>query len=178
MRSRKAVLTAEIASSVVLLSGCAASNDALTPSLGVIKDDFDGSLIVRQVPVSAASSLSEAWHTLGFEWTQKTPETVYLTAGARGIVNIEKLAFNADGRIIDNIRTASATTDYGQWSTRRFAMSWDDFLAVANAKSVKMRVSMNNEYTVSSFGPAHPATVDSKIPPFVARVQELRAAKR
>jgi hypothetical protein len=178
MWNQKAVLTVAIVLSGSLLTGCAATNDALTPSLAQIKDDFDGSLIVRQVPVSAASSLGEAWHTLGFEWTQKTPDTVYLTAGAHGIVNVEKLAFNADGRIIDNIRTASATTEYGQWSTRRFAMSWDDFVTVANARSVKMRVSMINEYTVSSFGPAHPATVDSKISPFVARVQELRAAKK
>lgn len=178
MRSSRFVLVAVVVSSAALMAGCAATNDALTPSLVTIKDEFDGSLIVRQVPVSAASSLGEAWHTLGFEWTQKTPDTVYLTAGARGIVNVEKLAFNADGRILDNIRTASATTEYGQWSTRRFAIPWDDFLVVASAKSVKMRVSTINEYTVSSFGPTHPATVDSKIAPFVVRVKELRTARK
>lgn len=178
MPNWKASLTLAIAVSGSLLIGCAATNDALTPSLAVIKDDFDGKLIVRQEPVSSASSISEAWHTLGFDWTEKTPDTVYLTAGAKGIVNIEGLAFNADGRVYDNIKTASATTEYGQWSTRRFAISWNDFLAIANAKSVKMRISKINDYTVSSFGPAHPATVDSKIPPFVARVQELRARQK
>jgi hypothetical protein len=161
---------------LVLILGCTSMNDALTPSLQLMKDDFDGALIVRQAPVSAASGLADAWHTLGFEWTQKTPNAVYVTAGVQGITNIYQLAFNADGHIIENLKTASAHTDYGQWSTRRFSMTWDDFLALANAKEVKMRVSRANEYTVSSFGPAHPnALVNAKLVPFVAKVRDLRA---
>jgi hypothetical protein len=161
---------------VVLLVGCTSMNDALTPSLQLIKDDFDGAMIVRQAPVSAASGLGDAWHTLGFEWTQKTPNLVYVTAGVQGITNIYQLAFNADGRVIDNLNMASAQTDYSQWSTRRFSMTWDDFLAVANAKEVKMRVSRANEYTVSSFGPVHAnALVNAKLVPFVAKVRDMRA---
>jgi len=160
---------------VFVIAGCTSMNDALTPSLQLIKDDFDGSLIVRQQPVSAASGLSDTWHTLGFEWSQKTPNVVYVTAGVQGITNIFELAFNADGRIIGNLKMASAQTDYGQWSTRRFAMSWDEFLAVAAAKEVKMRVSRANDYTVSSFGPAHPnALVNAKLVPFVEKVRDLR----
>lgn len=160
---------------VLLVAGCATMNDAMTPSLEVIKDDFDNALIVRQSPVSSASTMSEAWHTLGFEWNQKNQDIIFITAGANGIVNITDVAFNADGQVIASIKPASTITEYGQWSTRRFSMSWNDFLRVANAKSVKMKVVRVNDYTVSSFGPEHPATVDSKIAPFVQKVREYRS---
>jgi hypothetical protein len=52
--------------------------------MSLVKDDFDGSIIVRQTPVSASSSMSEAWHTLGFSWNQKTPNIIYITAGTVG----------------------------------------------------------------------------------------------
>jgi hypothetical protein len=161
---------------ISLVAGCATMNDALMPSLSVIKDDFNGSTIVRQYPVSSSSSLSEGWHTLGFEWIQKTPDTIFITAGTNGIVNITDVAFNADGQVISSIKPASTITEYGQWSTRRFAMSWEDFLKVANAKSVKMKVVRINDYTVSSFGFDHSeAIVNTKIPPFVEKVRELRS---
>src|SRR3981189_173457 len=94
-----------------LIGGCAATNDALTPSARLIKDDFDGALIVRQPPVGAASSMSETIHVLGFEWSQKTPDTVFVTAGLQGTRAIHALAFNADGRLIEDISPASATTE-------------------------------------------------------------------
>ena len=159
-----------------LVSGCATMNDAMTPSLAEFKDDFDGSMVVRQSPVSSSSSLSEGWHTLGFEWNQKTPDIIFITAGTNGIVNITDVVFNADGQIISSIKPASTITEYGQWSTRRFAMSWENFLKVANAKSVKMKVARINDYTVSSFGPNHSkAIVNTKIPPFVEKVRGLRS---
>ncbi len=155
--------------------GCASINDSLTPSMSVVKDDFDGSIIVRQSPVSATSSMSEGWHTLGFEWNQKTSDIIYITAGTNGTVNITDVEFNADGNIISNIKTASTLTEYGKWSTRRFSMPWDDFLKITNAKSVKMKVVQINNYTVSSFGPANSgAIVNKKISPFLKKVQELR----
>lgn len=163
---------------VLLITGCATMNDAMTPSLSIIKDDFDGSLIVRQSPVSASSGFGEGWHTLGFEWNQKDPDTIFITVGANGIVNITDVAFNADGQVISNIKPASAITEYGQWSTRRFSMPWEDFLKIADAKSVKMKVVRINDYTVSSFGPDHSgAIVNTKIPPFVEKVRELRSAR-
>ncbi len=161
---------------VLLVAGCATMNDAMTPSLSVIKDDFDGSLVLRQSPVSSSSSLGEGWHTLGFEWNQKNPDTVFITAGTNGIVNITDVAFNADGQVISSIKPASTITEYGQWSTRRFSMSWEDFLKIATAKSVKMKVVRINDYTVSSFGPEHSgAIVNTKIQPFVDKVRELRS---
>jgi len=161
---------------VLLSSGCASVNDAMTPSLSVFKDDFDGSTIVRQSPVSSSSSLSEGWHTLGFEWNQKTPDTVFITAGTNGITNVTDVAFNVDGQVISNIKPVSTITEYGSWSTRRFHMPLEDFLKVANGKSVKMKLTRNNDYSVSSFGTeVSGAVVSSKLPPFVGKLKELQS---
>ncbi len=170
------------------LAGCAPTpvdatliKDSATPSLSVIKDEFNGSTVVQQEAVRSSSSLSEGWHALGFEWHQKTPEIVFVTAGANWSVTITDLAFNADGEVISGIRPVRASPEYrsrehGSWSTRRFAMSWQDFLKIANAKSVKMKLVRVDDYTVSSFGPDHPgAVVNARIAPFVAKVRELRS---
>ena len=74
--------------------------DSAIPSLSVIKDEFDGSAIVQQVPVSSSSSLAEGWHALGFEWHQKTPEIIFVTAGTIGSVTLTHLAFNSDGELL------------------------------------------------------------------------------
>jgi hypothetical protein len=164
---------------LVLLGGCTSMNDALTPSTQLLKDDFDGTVIVRQEPVTAADGMREPWHSLGFEWSQKAPDTIYITVGAHGIGNISEVAFNADGRAIGNIKPVSALTNYGKSSTRRFAMPWAAFLALADAKSVKMKVLRTKEYTVSSFGPSHAgAAVNPKIAPFVATVRDLRGGTK
>ncbi|HEX9685471.1 MAG TPA: hypothetical protein VGA25_06440 [Burkholderiales bacterium] len=165
------------------LAGCAATMDAMTPSTSVIKDEFDGKMIVRQPPVNAASSMSEAFHTLGFEWTEKFPDSIFITVGfATDYRNIQDVAFNVDGKIIDKIKTASALTDHQYTGTfrssyRRFEMGFDDFQMVANGKDVKMRVGGINEYTVSSFGPSAGhgvAIVNTKFVPFLDQVRPLR----
>jgi hypothetical protein len=163
------------------LSGCMAlpgMEGGSTPSPSVIQDEFDGSTIVRQEVVNSSSSVAEGWHALGFEWRQKTPEIVFITAGTNGTATITDLAFNADGEIINRIKPSTASTDYGWVSTRQFTMSWQDFLKITSAKSVKMKVIHLNDYTVSSFGPAHSGTVvNSRIAPFVEKVRELRARR-
>ena len=170
--------------SVVALAACAGANDAFTPSVRLITDDFDGALIVRQPPVGASSSLGETIHLLGFEWLQKTPDTVYVTAGLHGISAITSLAFNADGRVIEDIKEASATTEFTRGpyprSLRRFAMPLSDFAIVAAGKSVKMRVGGINAYTVSSFGSDNPAAamVNPKFAPFIQQIQEVRLKTR
>jgi hypothetical protein len=156
----------------LLLSACASMNDALHPSTQVLKDDFDGSLVVRQQPVSAANGMREPWHTLGFEWSQKHPDTVYLLVAANGAGNVSELAFNADGRIYDNLKLVNPASG-------RFAMPWGTFLALAEAGSVKMKVSRLDEYTVSSFGPKHPgAAVNPRISTFVTTVREVRSGNK
>jgi len=166
----------------LLLAGCAADssfNDAMTPSARVDKDSFDGKIVIRQDPVSAASSLTEAWHSLGFDWTERTPDTVYVTAAVQGIAAITGLAFNIDGRVVDELQTASAATDFegitgARISSRRFAMPYSDFNALAQASSVKMRINFINNYTVSSFGRGQRALVNAKLDPFLAEVDRWR----
>jgi hypothetical protein len=154
----------------VTLNSCQDVNSALTPATKTSTDDFDGSTVVRQPPVSAASSLAEAWHTLGFDWNSRTPEKVFLTAGVQGTANIFGLDFNVGGHFI----TASETeivTDYGPVSTRRFAVSRADFVKIATAPSVKMKVSGAHGYGVSSFGTATNALVNKKFPQFLQKLQ-------
>ena len=161
-----------------LLAGCAAGaaiNDAFTPSLEILHEEFDNSTIVRQLPVSASKGIGDSWHTLGFEWSTKTPRTVFVTAGTRGITMVNALAFNADGVMVTAIERASyyTETDKG-WSESRFAMSIEDFLKIARAQDVKMRLSQGNDYSVSSFGPAHPnASINTKFQPFTMKILEL-----
>ncbi len=170
------------------LAGCAGSdfgnsmNDALTPSASVMKDDFDGSVIVRQRPVGATSSFTEPMYQLGFDWTQKTPDRAYFTVGMAGIQSVTGLAFNADGKVIEAV-DASHTTDFDTRGTyamttsiRRFSVPWSDFVAIAKARSVKMKVSRVNDYGVSSFGPDNPnAVVNVKFAPFIEQVEKIRS---
>lgn len=163
--------------SIALLSlgGCSSFNDAMTPSLDVTNDSFDNSLSLYQAPVSSSSSLSEDWHTLGFEWNEKTPNIVYLSVGVYGIKNISSVSFNVDGFMIEKLSRASSLTDYGDWSQRRFAVSLQDFIRIANADDVRMKVVRINEYTVSSFGKKNSgAIVNTKFKPFLDKLQSLK----
>lgn len=160
------------------LTSCSDMSSAMTPSAKVIKDDFDGSNIIRQNPVSSASKLSESWHSLGFEYVSSQPNKVFLTARTQGVNNIFSLDFNVGGKFI-KAKTASLTTDYntskyGGWSDRRFYVSYSDFVAIATAPSVKMKASGGNTYGVSSFGTSTKALVNKKFPSFLAKVKALK----
>lgn len=161
--------TASVAVLAALIGACASLNDS-TPAVMVVKDDFDDTVIVRQAPVSSADSGGDAWHKLGFEWNQKKPDLVVITVGTRGVVNINGIAFKADGDRVDRIAAASALTEYGEWSSRRFVMNKEDFIKVAAANEVKMTVVLNDKYTVSTFGKESAAAVGSKFGPFLKKV--------
>lgn len=153
------------------LISCANFNDAMTPSLTVKKDNFDGAITIKQPPVSSSSSMSEDWHTLGFSWTQNNPTVVYITVGVNGINNIEGVAFNIDGVFLNNIKLASSVTDYGDWSTRRFSMEAMDFEKLSKGNDVKMKVESIDTYTVSSFGSQNSgAIVNAKFSPFIEQL--------
>tara|TARA_R110001583_G_scaffold30468_5_gene105286 strand:+ start:1022 stop:1486 length:465 start_codon:yes stop_codon:yes gene_type:complete len=153
-------------------------NDALTPSLNTHKDSFDGALIVSQAPVSSSSSLTEGWHTMGFEWNQKFPDVVFLEVGTNGITNVQGVAFNVDGEIIENITEASVLTKYGSWSTRRLVMPINEFVKVAKGRDVKMKLIQIDTYSVSTFGVSNSgAVVNSKFPPFLNKLKELDVIK-
>ena len=155
-------------------AGCASMNNAMTPSAKLVKDDFDGKVMVVQEPVSAASSaLKEAWHTLGFEWKQAAPDKIFITVGVNGVDNISAVEFNADGQFLKGFQATSPITNYGQWSTRRFEMGIKDFLTVAQANDVKMKVVEIDKYSVSSFGKTKPlAIVTGKFDPFLELLKQ------
>ena len=163
-----------------LLAGCASIGDAITPDASVLLDPFDGKTIIRQPLVNAASAMGEPRHVLGFEWNQKFPEVIFITAGtAIGAKSIQSLAFNADGRVFENLKPASLLTDIRyDGSERRFEMALADFQVIARANSVKMRLGGINDYAVSSFGPGAGnglAMVNLKFAPFLEKVRLARA---
>ncbi len=164
-----------------LLSGCASMNDALTPSPSTIRDDFDGTTLVRQPPVGASSSFSEPVHSLGFEWFARDSGRVYLNVGAHfgartgGMI---ALSFNADGEIFraeqSNPFTKRDRETYKE--SARFSVTFDQFQKIASAQVVKMRVDGLGESTVSSFGPGTGAgaQVTVKFAPFLEQVRAAR----
>jgi len=158
------------------LAGCASMNDAMTPSVNVVKDDFDGKTVIRQSPVSAASNLSETAHVLGFEWYEKYPDLIFITVGAAFRTQaIENVAFNADNVVLERFKTASSFTEFrDRASYRRFEIPWTDFVRIANASSVKMKIEGINDYTVSSFGVGGYAIVNTKFQPFIQQVTAFR----
>ena len=170
----KYIYTLSALAILALFTGCQSVNSAITPAANVTTDDFDGSKIVRQSPVSSSSSLTEDWHTLGFDYSSNTPNKVFMTAGVAGTKNIFGLDFNVGGRII-KASEASLVTEYDSWSTRRFSVSYGDFIAIATAPSVKMKVSGANKYSVSSFGTSTNALVNKKFPPFLQKLQSARS---
>ncbi len=167
-----------------LLLGCgAALNSALTPSVSSKIDPFDGAVIIEQPPISAASKMGEVSHTMGFEWAESHPDTVYLTIGSPGITSVQSVAFNVDGEIIDTAKAVSQFTDmkrddYGGRSTRRLSISLSDFKKIASGKLVKMKVSAIDTYTVSSFGTSTQATVGPKFEPFLQKVAEAKVGSK
>jgi len=165
--------------SLLLIAGCASVNDLMTPSVSVLADPFDDKIIIRQPPVSAASLVAEPSHVLGFEWNQKFPDIVLIAAGIeRDSKPIQNIAFNADGNIFENFKLAANRTDLREASLSRFEMRFEDFLAVASAKVVKMRLDGVKTYTVSSFGTSVGggiAAVNLKFQPFLEKVRIARA---
>jgi len=96
-------------------------------------------------------------------------------------VRIVDVVFEVDGETLERLKAVSELTDYGEssapvrWSTRRFEVPWETFLRIANARSVRMRVTGPNEAAATSFGSAHPgALVNAALPPFLAVVRKLR----
>jgi len=169
---------------VVVMAGCAGMNDAMTPSAHVQKDDFDGATIITQEPVNA-SNITDDWHLLGFDWTSRTPDSVYITVGVYGVSNISGVKFNVDGNIIDSTRPASTGTDYANatagmvmsgtggdtWSKRRFVMPLPDFRLLAAGSDTRIRVERINKYSVSKIGPSNGnAVVNVKFKPFLEKI--------
>lgn len=176
---------------LIALTGCAGLDDAMTPGLKVVNNDFDNSVIVDQplvVANRASLSTNDSWHQLGFEWSTSTPDVVYITAGVVDrILNIYSVAFIADDQNIAGIELASNNTVYDagtgaaplKKSTRRFALPLTEFRKIAAARIVKMKISRDNDFTLSRFGQDYPdVTVSRKIVAFLAKVDGYKAIKK
>lgn len=177
-----------------VLAGCAGMNDALTPSSKLIKDPFDGHYQVQQAPVGAGDSMSEGWHLMGLFWTSKSPETAGITAGVnQEITNIAMISFNIDGQVTDftNFTTAFTgfETDYVQTpggaggitykrSMRTITVPLDFVKKLAQGDEIKLKITtLDNKYTVSSFGKKHPmAAITMKLPQFLTKIEEGKKA--
>jgi len=163
---------------IALLSACAGVGDSFAPSLSVSTDEFDNTKIVSQPPVGASSSSEGGGHTLGFEWRQKHPDTVIITVGITGWYEITGVTFTADGASITDTKPVGLTVTQADWSKRPYSISWDNFMKIADAQSVEMKVIVSGGATVATFGPAHPgAAVNSKFGPFLENVREYRSTK-
>ena len=161
-----------------ILTSCAGYNDALTPDSKIQTDSFDGSVTVIQKPVDALkfSELATAPHKLGFRWSAKEPNVIYLTAATWNIQNIQGLDFNVGGRFI-SAKTASVLTDMNtstRISSRQFEVSYNDFKTILSAPVVKMKVSDIDTYTVSTFGTSLNTQVNRKAVSFIQQVESAR----
>jgi hypothetical protein len=164
-----------------LLVACATGTEAPS-SAGpqVIKDDYDGATIVRQVPVEAGILGEGDFNALGFEWKSKFPNRVVLVAGTRGVIRVASLVVEVDGEPL-NVKIAGEITDYGspaageRWSMRRFEVSWDDFERLAAGRVVRLKVVGPNEMYGTAFGKEHAgAPVNRTLASFRETVRRLR----
>jgi hypothetical protein len=62
------------------IAGCASIGEPQSVGLQVFKDEYDGSTVARQEPVSAGGRAAGDWNALGFEWKSKFPNRVVLVA--------------------------------------------------------------------------------------------------
>ena len=162
---------------LLIFVGCASMNDSLTPNAKMIKSDFDNSIEISQDNVSAASSINEGWHVLGLFWTNRNKDSVILNVGRNGTTIIDGVAFNIDGEII-SLKPIDVLTDYSfnpnmNWSYKRFQISMKNFLKLAKADTVKMKVEGVSTYTVSTFGKKHlGAVISNKFPNFLSLLEK------
>lgn len=162
----------------LLLTGCAALNDVMTPGLSVNHSDFDQATIITQPSVGAnrpSLTTGDAWNELGFQWTSKSPDIVNIKAGLGGdIINVQSAEFIADdnpkisAQKIGGHTTIDLNTLYGGRSSGQFVMSLNDFKKIAAAQVVKFKVVTNGNENVSRFGRDYPdVIVQAKIQPFI-----------
>ena len=158
---------------LLALTGCV---NSMWP-MQVMKDDFDGATIVRQPPVVASRPTltnDDSPQSLGFDWSSKNPDKVFVTAQLFVIQNIEKVEFTADDQPIQGVITASAMTQFetgSSYSSRRFSLPLGEFRKIAAAHIVKMKITNIDTYSVSRFGQDYPnVIVSDRFAPFLAKI--------
>lgn len=168
-----------IAPTLVLLLALTGCVNLMFP-MQVMKDDFDGATIVRQPPVVASRPTltnDDTPQSLGFEWSSKTPDMVFVTAQLFEIRNIENVEFIADDLPILGVKIASAMTQFetgSRYSSRRFSLPFGEFRKIAAAHIVKMKITNIDTYTVSRFGQDYPnVMVSDRFAPFLAKIDQI-----
>jgi hypothetical protein len=164
-----------IVSATLLILAACAGGDAFTYSAIVSTDQADGKITIRQPPVSAQSGESGD-HLLGFEWNQKFPDVVFITAETGwGPRLIQSLTFRVDSRLFENLKPVSLKTDLRRSGvSQRFEMPLADFQIIATSSAVLMRIGGIYDFSVSSFGPGAGngrAPVNAKFAPFLERIK-------
>ena len=159
----------------VTMTGCASlAADIMTPGPKAETDPYDGATQVTQPPANA-STASGPFVSLGMYWKSSTPDLVYVQPGVRGIRNVFDVDFTADGRRIEDAKPAQIFPDYGEMSSRAFAISYDEFRAIATAQTVRMKITTGSKHQVATFGQAHSsAMISHKLPEFLELVRQNR----
>ena len=123
-------------------------------------------------------SNAESGPNLGWAKDGRQPSIAIIGAGMSGIASVMGIQFRADGKLIDTAKRTNKLTDINaNQSMSRFAMPFDDFVTIATASDVRMRVDSIDNYVVSTFGKSNDgAVVNTKFSPFLAKIQELRAS--
>jgi hypothetical protein len=163
----------------LLVTGCSDSIvNAMTPGPTVDQDNFDDTRIVLQPPVGSALFSDDAWTMMGFEWQERNPDMVFVKVGMSGIINITGLELKADGAKIVGIQRTNTITDFdtNSFSWSRFRIPIGEFVKIASAADVRMRITLLDQYTVSRFGSGYSPSpvVNTKFAPFLAKVAEFR----
>jgi hypothetical protein len=156
------------------IAGCASVGDALTPS-STIMDLGSAKLVSQQVaPVSSTAN-----HGLGFMWATTTPDTVIIEAKVHSSIGgylgskPTDVVFDADGKTI-TCASKQNKIEGGIESTV-FSVSMDEFLAIANAKIVTMRITQYDKNTESKFGTEIPESfIGSRFQEFLTKIHEVR----
>jgi hypothetical protein len=165
---------------LLCVSGCVSVGDALSPSASIIRDDNGSKVAVWQPPVGSYSSPSDDQHGLGFWWSRTNPDVVTLEATVCSLAGAVKndcgssfvndVSFDADGQSISTLAETKTTG-----AAQKFRISRGDFVRIASAKKVLMKVHRRGEQTISTFGTEFPgALVNNRFPPFLAMIQEIQ----
>lgn|GEM_PF-3279103 len=171
---------------LMLLTSCTlfeTLNDSITSGLRVSQDSYDDATLLTQ-PLVSAGHHSEPWHMLGFIWKANIPDRVLLIAGTFGVQAITGLEFKIDDtqdiispklatQALTQIHWPESELDVVTTSSKIFAVTYDDFVKLAKANKVRMKLNSIDTYTVSTFGKqVGYRTINAKFNKFVLAIQE------
>jgi len=156
----KTAIMIAITIAIMQFVGCAGQvreimNACIPPSVSSNISTFDGTKEVHMRPqfVELGIGSSRIKFAL-FKNSKMEKEEIVLTASVKGVKSLEALLFNVDGAIttFPSLDTFPEI-DFGQtdWSSNRFIITKDFLNKIIEAKLVKVKVSLGNEYVEGVF---------------------------